>query len=91
MHGYTSSCYYGHYRPLFWGFSPLFIFFIPGYTFLAIVDGAKSDIEGDVKVVNDRSAVSNNKLAAGTGNRIDTGLSLGRDVGNDRSIVVKNG
>lgn len=59
------------------------ILLIPIPIFLAAVDGIGSGIRGDAKVINDGLAAPNDRLVADARNRMDTGLGLGRDSGDN--------
>lgn len=54
------------------------------------VDSARSGIGEDVEVVNNRSIVSDNRLAASAKNKTDASLSLEGDVEDDKLAIVDN-
>lgn len=56
--------------------------------FLIAVDGIRSGIRGDAKVVNNGLAAPNDRLASSAGNRTDTSLGLEGDSGDNWTAVV---
>lgn len=54
------------------------------------MDDIGSGIKGDDKVVNDRLAAPDDRLATGAGNRTNAGSGFRRDIGDNRSAIIDN-